>query len=109
MIRWIASSSFLSKGSVDEEAEKESSVSDGLLLLGMFDCALRVSKREENLVGDVKQYVFVRETERERAIRGCFRWRCFDIKTRYQNKFTDKFNKIEIQLANPFTDPFINN
>ena len=27
----------------------------------------------------------------------------------YQNKFTDKFNKIEIQLANPFTDPFINN
>jgi hypothetical protein len=48
MIRWIASSSFLSKGSVDEEAEEESSVSDGLLLLGMFDCALRVSKREEN-------------------------------------------------------------
>jgi hypothetical protein len=39
----------------------------------MFDCALRVSKREENLVGDVKQYVFVRETERERAIKGCFR------------------------------------
>ena len=48
MIRWIASSSFLSKGSVDEEAEEESSVSDGLLLLGMFDCALMVSKREEN-------------------------------------------------------------
>jgi hypothetical protein len=52
MIPWIASSSFLSKGSVDDEEEEESSYSDWLFLLGTFDWALRVSKREEHLVGD---------------------------------------------------------
>jgi len=52
MIPWIASSSFLSKGSVDDDEEEESSYSDWLFLLGTFDWALRVSKREEHLVGD---------------------------------------------------------
>lgn len=51
MIPWMASSSFLSKGSVDDD-EEESSDSDGLFRLGMFDWALRVSRREEHLVGD---------------------------------------------------------